>query len=135
MTNEGIVEKIQSGKRELMAELYEQNRHFIFALVKRNGIQPDLFEDAMQDAYFGLDAVVNGFDANKGYKFLTYAKNHIQVAIKRGYNNTLHVPEYIRNSAQKIKQVQNDLTAALGRTPTAAELSDNTGLEIILLTL
>lgn len=130
MTNEEIIRAIRSGQRELMADLYENNKKFIFAIVKYIGIQPDDYEDAMQDAYFGLYEAVNGFDTDKGYKFLTYAKYHIQTAIQRGYNNALHVPEYIRDTARKIKQVRNNLTTVLGRTPTAAELSDNTGLDI-----
>lgn len=130
MTNEEIIKAIRSGRRELMADLYENNKKFIFAVVKYIGIQPNDYEDAMQDAYFGLYEAVNGFDTDKGYKFLTYAKYHIQTAIQRGYNNTLHVPEYIRDTARKIKQVRNNLTTVLGRTPTAAELSDNTGFDI-----
>ena len=77
MSNEELVKLIRGGKCELMGELYTQNRRFIMAIVKRIGIQSDNYEDAMQDAYFGLHEAVRRFDERKGYKFLTYAKYHM----------------------------------------------------------
>lgn len=123
MTNEEIVKAILGGKRELMGELYLQNRRFIFALVKHIGIKPEFYEDAMQNAYIGLHEAVKGYDENTGFKFLTYAKYHIKNAIQRGQNNDLYIPEYILNYARKIKRTQSELTASLGRLPTQAELS------------
>ena len=46
----------------------------------------------MQDAYFGLYEAVKGFDESKGYKFLTYAKYHIQTAIQRGKLKSSDLP-------------------------------------------
>ncbi len=126
MTNEEIVKAIRGGKRELMGDLYLQNRRFIFALVKHVGIKPEFYEDAMQNAYIGLHKAVNGYDENAGFKFLTYAKYHIQQAIQRGQTNDIHIPEYILNYAKKIEHIQSELTASLGRLPTQAELSHKT---------
>lgn len=126
MTNEEIVKAIRGGKRELMGDLYLQNRRFIFALVKHVGIKPEFYEDAMQNSYIGLHKAVNGYDENAGFKFLTYAKYHIQQAIQRGQTNDIHIPEYILNYAKKIEHIQSELTASLGRLPTQAELSHKT---------
>lgn len=130
MTNEEIIKLIKQGNTSLMADLYEKNRRFIFALVKHIGIQPDNYEDAMQDAYFGLYEAVNGFDESKGYKFLTYAKYHIQSAIQRGQSDVLNISEHTRDTARKIKRRQNELAISLGRLPTMVELSNKTGLDI-----
>ena len=129
MTNEEIVRLIRQGDNSLMGDLYEQNRRFILAVIKHIGIQPDNYEDAMQDAYFGLYEAVNGFDESKGCKFLTYAKYHLQVAIQRGQTNAVHIPEQVRDTARKIKRIQNQLSQKLNRTPTTAELSKCTGLD------
>lgn len=134
MTNEELVKEVRGGKPELMAELYEQNKRFIFSLVKRIGIQADEYEDAMQNAYFGLYEAVQGYDESKGYKFLTYAKYYIQNAIQRGYNNTLHIPEYIYTAARKIKRKRDRLAQELNRVPTTAELSEYTGIDIKTIT-
>lgn len=134
MTNEELVKEVRGGKLELMSELYEQNRQFIFSLVKRTGIQADEYEDAMQNAYFGLYEAVQGYDSDKGYKFLTYAKYYIQNAIQRGYGNVLHIPEYIYTAARKIKRKRDRLVQQLNRIPTAAELSVYTGIDIKTIT-
>ncbi len=134
MTNEELVKEVRGGKPELMSELYEQNRQFIFSLVKRTGIQADEYEDAMQNAYFGLYEAVQGYDADKGCKFLTYAKYYIQNAIQRGYGNVLHIPEYIYTAARKIKRKRDRLTQELNRIPTTAELSEYTGIDIKTIT-
>lgn len=123
MTNEELAAAVQNGRRELMADLYEQNRRFIFAVVKHIGIQPEYYEDAMQDAYIGLDEAVTGYDTEKGCKFLTYAKPYIQNAIQRGQNNAVHVPEYVRTEARKIKYAHNELACELNRVPALSELS------------
>ncbi|MGN0107746.1 MAG: sigma-70 family RNA polymerase sigma factor [Hominilimicola sp.] len=129
MTNEEIVRLIRQGDNALMADLYEQNKRFIIAVIKHIGIGADNYEDAMQDAYLGLHEAVNGFDESKGYKFLTYAKYHIQVAIQRGQSKALHVPEQVRDAARKIRRIQSRLTQELDRIPTTAELSKYTGLD------
>lgn len=134
MTNEELVKEVRGGKPEFMAELYKQNRRFIFALVKYIGIQADKYEDAMQDAYFGLYEAVQGYDESKGYKFLTYAKYHLQTAIQRGQNKALHIPEYVYNTARKIKRKRDRLTQELNRVPTTAELSEYTGIDIKTIT-
>lgn len=134
MTNEELVKEVRGGKPEFMAELYKQNKRFIFALVKYIGIQADEYEDAMQDAYFGLYEAVQGYDESKGYKFLTYAKYHLQTAIQRGQNTALHIPEYVYNTARKIKRKRDSLTQELNRVPTTAELSEYTGIDIKTIT-
>lgn len=129
MTNEKIVMLIKQGNGALMADLYENNKRFICDVIKHIGIQPENYEDAMHDAYFGLHEAVNGFDESKGYKFLTYAKHYIQRAIQRGQCDTLHIPDYIRITARKIKRIQIQLTQQLNRTPTASELSCFTAID------
>jgi RNA polymerase primary sigma factor len=128
MTNEEIVRLVNHGNKALMANLYEQNKHFIYAIVQHTQINPDDYEDAMQDAYFGLYEAVNGFDESKGYKFLTYAKFYILNAIQRGQCNTLNIPERVKDTARKIRRIQSRLSQEFNRIPTTAELSKYTGL-------
>lgn len=129
MMNEEIVKHIKQGDTSLMSDLYEQNKRFIFALVNHIGIQPDNYEDAMQDAYFGIYEAVQGYDESKGYKFLTYAKYYIQTAIQRGQSDALHIPEYVYNTARKIKRIRDSLTQELNCIPSMAELSECTGID------
>ena len=127
MNNEELIKRIRGGERELMGELYTQNSGFIQSIIRRGGLYPDThpedYEDAMQNAYFGLYAAVCGFDDSKGYKFLTYAMRYIQNAIRRRRCMPVDIPEHIRQEARKIKRIRDHLTQELKRRPTTAEIS------------
>lgn len=124
MSNEELVKRIKQGEKGLMSELYQNCRRFIIAIIKRIGIeQAEDCEDAMQDAYFGLYEAVKGFDESKGYKFLTYAKYHIQTAIQRGKLKSSDLPEYVYSQRRQILRKRSELMQSLGRYPTQAELA------------
>ncbi len=124
MSNEELVERIKQGENSLMSDLYMNCRRFIIAIIKHIGIeQAEDYEDAMQDAYFGLYEAVKGFDESKGYKFLTYAKYHIQTAIQRGKLKFSDLPEYVYSQRRQILRKRSELMQSLGRYPTQAELA------------
>lgn len=124
MSNEELVERIKQGENSLMSDLYMNCRRFIIAIIKHIGIeQAEDCEDAMQDAYFGLYEAVKGFDESKGYKFLTYAKYHIQAAIQRGKLKCSDLPEYVYSQRRQILRKRSELMQSLGRYPTQAELA------------
>lgn len=124
MSNEELVKRIKQGEKGLMSDLYMNCRRFIIAIIKHIGIeQPEDFEDAMQDAYFGLYEAVKGFDESKGYKFLTYAKYHIQTAIQRGKLKCSDLPEYVYSQRRQILRKRSELMQSLGRYPTQTELA------------
>lgn len=124
MSNEELVERIKQSENSLMSDLYMNCRRFIIAIIKRIGIeQAEDCEDAMQDAYFGLYEAVKGFDESKGYKFLTYAKYHIQTAIQRGKLKSSDLPEYVYSQRRQILRKRSELMQSLGRYPTQAELA------------
>lgn len=124
MSNEELVERIKQGENSLMSDLYMNCRRFIIAIIKHIGIeQAEDCEDAMQDAYFGLYEAVKGFDESKGYKFLTYAKYHIQTAIQRGKLKSSDLPEYVYSQRRQILRKRSELMQSLGRYPTQAELA------------
>lgn len=118
------MERIKQGENSLMSDLYMNCRRFIIAIIKHIGIeQAEDCEDAMQDAYFGLYEAVKGFDESKGYKFLTYAKYHIQTAIQRGKLKSSDLPEYVYSQRRQILRKRLELMQSLGRYPTQAELA------------
>lgn len=84
----------------------------------------------MQDAYFGLYEAVKGFDESKGYKFLTYAKYHIQTAIQRGKLKSSDLPEYVYSQRRQILRKRSELMQSLGRYPTQAELALKMNMDV-----
>lgn len=131
MSNEELVERIKQGESSLMSDLYMNCRRFIIAIIKHIGIeQAEDCEDAMQDAYFGLYEAVKGFDESKGYKFLTYAKYHIQTAIQRGKLKCSDLPEYVYSQRRQILRKRSELMQSLGRYPTQAELALEMNIDV-----
>ena len=131
MSNEELVERIKQGENSLMSDLYMNCRRFIIAIIKHIGIeQAEDCEDAMQDAYFGLYEAVKGFDESKGYKFLTYAKYHIQTAIQRGKLKSSDLPEYVYSQRRQILRKRSELMQSLGRYPTQTELALNMSMDV-----
>ena len=134
MSNEELIRRIQGGEHELMGDLYTQNTGFIQRIIRGGGLYPDRhpedFEDAMQDAYFGLYEAVRNYDESKGYKFLIYAKWYIRQAVKRRRNMPLDISEHTRQEVGKIKRVRDNLTQQLKRRPTATEISRYTKISV-----
>ena len=105
ISNEELVALIQSGVqvRDNMGKLYEQNQKFIQAVCTPFTKRCEL-GDLMQEAYFGLVKAVEGYDSNKGYLFLTYAKSYIRAAcityVKR-YSSVKRIPEYMQTNINR----------------------------------
>lgn len=99
MTNEELVEQIQNGVnvQENMGILYEQNIGFITNIVHTFSAYAEE-EDLMQEAYIGLHKAVEGFDASKGFLFLTYAPHQIRHQCRRyieDYSRTNRIPVHM----------------------------------------
>lgn len=73
MSNEELAVLIQNGHNEYMESLYIQNLRFICRIISQCGIDyksnHEDYEDAKQNAYFGLAAAVNSFEVKKAINF------------------------------------------------------------------
>lgn len=85
MTNETLVIKIQSGDTSLMTALWEQVERFakqqaakfFYSHSDRCAAMGVELEDLQQEAFLGVHNAVEGYSADKGVKFLTYAAYHL----------------------------------------------------------
>lgn len=109
MTNEELVEQIQNGVnvQENMGLLYEQNIRFITKIVHPFSAYAEE-EDLMQEAYIGLHKAVEGFDASKGFLFLTYAPHQIRQQCRIYLNNyarTNRIPVHMLEKMREYKKL------------------------------
>ena len=109
MTNEELVEQIQNGVnvQENMGLLYEQNIRFITKIVHPFSAYAEE-EDLMQEAYIGLHKAVEGFDASKGFLFLTYAPHQIRQQCRRyldNYARTKRIPVHVLERMREYKKL------------------------------
>ena len=128
-STEELIQRAQSGDTSAMEILVEENTGLIWAVTRRflgRGVEAD---DLYQLGSLGFLKAVEGFDLSYGTQFSTYAVPKIAGEIRRFLRDdgTVKVSRSLKEQASAIRVVRNQLTTALGRDPTIAEISRQTG--------
>lgn len=128
-STEELIQRAQSGDTSAMEILVEENTGLIWAVTRRflgRGVEAD---DLYQLGSLGFLKAVEGFDLSYGTQFSTYAVPKISGEIRRFLRDdgTVKVSRSLKEQASAIRVVRNQLTTALGRDPTIAEISRQTG--------
>lgn len=126
---EELIRQAQSGDKQALETLVEENSALVWAVVRRflgRGAEAD---DLYQLGCLGFLKAVEGFDLNYGTQFSTYAVPKISGEIRRFLRDdgAVKVSRSLKEQAAAIRSVRSRLTTALGRDPTIAEISRQTG--------
>lgn len=127
---EELIRLSQNGDREAGELLIRENAGLIWSVAKRFVGRGTELEDLYQLGCLGFIKAVEGFDLSFGTQFSTYAVPKIAGEIRRFLRDdgAVKVSRSLKEQACAIRMVRNQLTAALGREPTIAEISRQTGL-------
>ena len=121
-----LIERSQQGDMEARSRLVEGNLKLVLSVVQRflsRGENPD---DLFQVGCIGLIKAIDNFDAeNHDVRFSTYGVPMISGEIRRYLrdNSPIRVSRSTRDTAYKVLQAKERLTAASGREPTLDEIA------------
>lgn len=127
---EELIIKSQAGDSLATEMLVNENAGLIWSVAKRflgRGVEAD---DLYQLGCLGFLKAVDGFDTAYGTQFSTYAVPKIAGEIRRFLRDdgTIKVSRSVKERAQIIRIVRNQLMLQLDRDPSIQELADATGL-------
>ena len=124
-----LIRLAQTGDKLAAEQLLTDNSGLIWSVAKRFIGRGTDTEDLYQLGCLGFLKAVDGFDLEYGTQFSTYAVPKISGEIRRFLRDdgAVKVSRSIKEQAATIKSVRSQLTASLGREPTIAEISQQTG--------
>ena len=126
-----LAKRIERGDIQAKHLMINSNLRLVVSIAKRyQGYDLSLL-DLIQEGILGLIRAVEKFDWRRGFKFSTYATWWIRQAVQRGVSDrarTIRLPLHVVERQRAIARAEGKLTAALGRSPTDAEVGEATGL-------
>lgn len=120
-----------SRKPELRDKIVMQYSNLVESVARRFGGASEPTEDLVQEGYIGLITAVEGYNADKGVKFSTYATHFVIGQIKhylRDRGKIIKEPAWLQELNQKVSRVMETLSQELGRVPTNGEIAKLMGM-------
>lgn len=132
MEDKELFLRAQGGEKEARDILFSKNTGLVHHVMKRfmsRGLEP---EDLFQIGSLGLLKAIDKFDPDYGVCFSTYAVPMIMGEIQRFLRDDgpIKVSRGIKENLNRLRGVRERLIQRIGREPTVAELSGESGIAI-----
>lgn len=117
----------------LRSQIVSINMQVAESLARRYFGHGENNDDLKQVAYLGLTKAVQGFDAELGHNFLSYAVPTITGELKKHFRDrcwTVRPPRRIQDLQRDITSLRQRMSQELHRQPTSAEIAEELGVPL-----
>ena len=127
---DALFARIKQGDAAARETYIKGNLRLVLSVIKRFSGNHENVDDLFQIGCIGLIKSIDNFNPALGVKFSTYAVPMIIGEIRRYLrdNSALRVSRSMRDTAYKILQAREKLTAETGREPTEEEIAASLGI-------
>jgi RNA polymerase primary sigma factor len=125
--------RIERGDMAAKEQLINSNLRLVVSVARKYQGHGLPLNDLVQEGILGLIRASEKFDWRKGFKFSTYATIWIRQSIQRGLANsarTIRLPVHIDQRERRLARTERELTASLGRDPSADEVAAAAEMEV-----
>lgn len=103
--------------------------HHIVTRMTQNFPSADQRDDLVQAGLVGLIEATQRFDPDRGFSFSTFAGRRIEGAVLDLLRRADWAPRSVRRNERQLLDAEGQLTASLGRRPSAGEVGDALGTD------
>ena len=125
-----LLEKAHAGDSSAREELIAGNLRLVLSVVQKFSGRGESMDDLFQVGCIGLIKAIDCFDLSQNVQFSTYGVPMIAGELRRFLrdHSALRVSRSMRDTAYRVLQAKEKLTARDGREPSVEELSRELGL-------
>jgi RNA polymerase primary sigma factor len=129
-----LSKRVERGDSAAKEEMINCNLRLVISIAKRYQGHGVPLLDLIQEGVIGLNRAVEKFDWRRGFKFSTYATWWIRQACQRAISNlstTIRIPTHVHERRVRLARARQRLETERGVAPTAEELAEATGLDLV----
>lgn len=120
-----LIGRAQSGDRAARDELISGNLRLVLSVIQKFSGRGESMDDLFQVGCIGLIKAIDAFDLSQGVQFSTYGVPMIAGELRRFLrdHSAVRVSRSMRDTAYRVMQAREKLTADTGREPDVDEIA------------
>ena len=123
--------RAKAGDAAAREELISGNLRLVLSVIQKFAGRGENVDDLFQVGCIGLIKAIDNFDTSQNVRFSTYGVPMIAGEIRRYLrdNSSVRVSRSMRDTAYRVLQAREKLTAETGREPTTEEIASALGIK------